>query len=577
MKKYIIVIVTLVIGIALGWLFFAGDSAEDNHNHSLESVEYWTCSMHPNVRSQESGDCPICGMDLIPAKSGGSVVDNSAITLTENQIRIANIRTMIVGKGNTNSNTRLNGKIDFDERKVYTQPAHFTGRIEKLYINYTGAKVSAGQKLATIYSPELVLMQKELLSAYKMKDKQPELFQSIKSKLMRKKIHQDQIDNIIAKGDVIDNFDVYAHQSGVVTKLFINSGDHVTTGDPIIELANLTQLWTIFEVYEGDLSNIHSGDIIKFTVPSYPGEVFQSTINFIDPIINNETRTAQIRGSINNSAGKLKPEMLAVGNIDGKSSNQQLIIPSSAVLWTGKRSVVYVKQPNTDEFIFEAREIEIGQLSNGQYSVINGLHSGEEIAVNGAFTIDAAAQIAGKPNMMNMDKDDVEPMKGHNHGSNDMSNMSDNKATTKNSTIDFSPLLPLYMDLNESFVQTDIVKVKSTSKVLSNYIKNHIMNKDGIEHSPFEKEITSVYKLVNQIASENDIEKSRSTYSSISVLLIDLISSSNSNNEKIYVFKCPMATVGDNAVWMSNNKKVRNPYFGNRMLKCGFVLREMKK
>lgn len=574
MKKYIIAIVTFVIGIALGWMFFAGDNAEDNHNHSQESVEYWTCSMHPNVRSQEPGDCPICGMDLIPAKSGGAEVDNSAITLTENQIRIANIRTMIVGKGNTSSNTRLNGKIDFDERKVFTQPAHFTGRIEKLYINYTGANVSAGQKLATIYSPELVLMQKELLSAYKLKDKQPELFQSIKSKLMRKKIHQDQIDKIIAKGDVIDNFDVYAHQSGVVTKLFINSGDHITTGDPIVELANLTQLWTIFEAYEGDLSNINIGDIIKFTVQSYPGEVFQSTINFIDPIINNKTRTAQIRGSINNNTGKLKPEMLAVGNIVGMSSSQQLVIPSSAVLWTGKRSVVYVKQPNTDEHIFEAREIEIGQLSNGQYPVINGLQSGEEIAVNGAFTIDAAAQIAGKPNMMNMDKDDVEPMKGHDHGAGEMSIP---KSIPEKTKIDFSPLLPLYMNLNESFVQTDIEKVKSNSKVLSKHIKNKILNKDGIKTSAYEKKIASIYKLANQIASESDIEKSRSNYSSISVLLIDLISSTNSYDKNIYVFKCPMATVGDSAVWMSYEKQVQNPYYGDKMLKCGFVLREMKK
>lgn len=574
MKKYIIAIVTFVIGIALGWMFFAGDNAEDNHNHSQESVEYWTCSMHPNVRSQEPGDCPICGMDLIPAKSGGSEVDNSAITLTENQIRIANIRTMIVGKGNTSSNTRLNGKIDFDERKVFTQPAHFTGRIEKLYINYTGANVSAGQKLATIYSPELVLMQKELLSAYKLKDKQPELFQSIKSKLMRKKIHQDQIDKIIAKGDVIDNFDVYAHQSGVVTKLFINSGDHITTGDPIVELANLTQLWTIFEAYEGDLSNINIGDIIKFTVQSYPGEVFQSTINFIDPIINNKTRTAQVRGSINNNTGKLKPEMLAVGNIVGMSSSQQLVIPSSAVLWTGKRSVVYVKQSNTDEHIFEAREIEIGQLSNGQYPVINGLQSGEEIAVNGAFTIDAAAQIAGKPNMMNMDKDDVEPMKGHDHGAGEMSIP---KSIPEKTKIDFSPLLPLYMNLNESFVQTDIEKVKSNSKVLSKHIKNKILNKDGIKTSAYEKKIASIYKLANQIASESDIEKSRSNYSSISVLLIDLISSTNSYDKKIYVFKCPMATVGDSAVWMSYEKQVQNPYYGDKMLKCGFVLREMKK
>ncbi len=574
MKIYIISIVTLILGIALGWLFFAGNNTEKSQNHSEETVEYWTCSMHPNVRSQEPGDCPICGMDLIPAKSVGSEVDNSAITLTENQIRIANISTMIVGKGLTSNNTRLNGKIGLDERQVYTQPSHFSGRIEKLYVNYTGAKVNAGQKLATIYSPELILMQKELLSAYKVRDKQPELYQSIKNKLMRKKIHQEQIDKIIANGDVIDNFDIYAHQSGVVTKLYVNSGDHVTTGNPIVELANLNQLWTIFEAYEEDLSNIHIGDVIKFTVPTYPAEEFQSTVNFIDPIIDNNTRTAKIRGSINNAGGKLKPEMLAVGNLAAKSSNQKLLVPASAVLWTGKRSVIYVKQPNSEEYIFEAREIEIGQLSNSMYPVMSGLKSGEEIAVNGAFTIDAAAQIAGKPNMMNMDKDDVVPTKGHDHGADDMSSM---KTTPEKSKMDFSPLLPLYMNLNKSFVQTDLDKVKSNAKSLSNYVKDQILNKEKIKNSVYEKQIASIYKLANQIAKDTDIEESRSKFSSISVLLIDLISVTNSYDKNIYVFKCPMATVGDSAIWMSYDKKVLNPYYGDKMLNCGFVQREIKK
>ncbi|TNE33872.1 efflux RND transporter periplasmic adaptor subunit [bacterium] len=574
MKKYIILIITLVVGLSLGWLFFSGGGSNVKDNQSSESVDYWTCSMHPNVHSKEPGNCPICGMELIPAKSGTSDVDNSAITLNENQIRIANINTMVIGKGIANNNIRLNGKLELDERQIYTQPSHFTGRIEKLFVNYTGAKVSAGQKLATIYSPELILMQKELLSAYKMKDKQPELFNAIKTKLLRKKIHQEQIDKIIENGDVIDNFDIYAHQSGVVTKLFVNSGDHISTGEPIVELANLNQLWVIFEAYEVDLNKIHIGDIINFTVSTYPDENFKTTISYIDPIIDKNTRTARVRGAISNGNGKLKPEMLAIGNIETKSSYQQLLVPESAVLWTGERSVVYVRQPNTEDYIFEARSIEIGQLSNNMYPVKSGLHAGEEIAVNGAFTIDAAAQIEGKPNMMNMDKESVKPMSGHNHGNEDIGGI---KSEPHSKKIDFSPLLPFYMDLKNSFVKTDNNKVKSYAISLSNYVKDNILNDDNIKNSPNEKKMASIYKLAIQISKESDIEKSRSDFSSISVLLLDVIAKTNSYDKNLYVLKCPMATVGDSAIWLSYDQKVLNPYYGDKMLNCGFVLKELKK
>lgn len=576
MKKYISIIITLLLGIALGWLFFSGSEIGTNHDHSEESVEFWTCSMHPNVRSQEPGDCPICGMDLIPAKSGGSEVDNSAITLTEKQVRIANIRTVVVGKGNAKSKIRLNGKIELDERQIFTQPSHFTGRIEKLYINYTGAKVSAGQIIATIYSPELILMQKELLSAYNQKEQRPELLESIKNKLRRKKVHETQIDRIIESGEVKENFDIYAHNSGIVTKLFTKSGGHISTGEPIIELANLDQLWVIFEAYEGDLTNISIGDVIRFTVSAYPGEDFSSTVTYIDPLMDKETRTAKIRGSISNGKSKLKPEMLVVGNVMSTAVNQQLIIPGSAVLWTGKRSVVYVKLPNTDEHIFESRVVEIGKITESGYPILNGLNIGEEIAINGAFSIDAAAQIAGKTNMMNMDKDKVTPMKGHDQGGNQITESSQDSKNS-NSRMETNELLEIYMDLTDSFVKTDIEKAREVSKKLSQYIKTNMLNNSSYKNSKIENEVAAIYKLANLISNNSDIEKARKEFSNISVLMVDLVTESNSYDKNLYVLKCPMATVGDSAIWLSYDKKVLNPYYGDKMLKCGFVKRELKK
>jgi len=562
MKKYIIAILALVVGLGLGWVFFAGDSQEPKHEHNLDTAEFWTCSMHPNVRSQEAGDCPICGMDLIPAKSGGSEVDNSAITLSDNQIRIANISTIVVGSSSANSSVTLSGKIGIDERKKYTQPSHFSGRVEKLYVNYTGAKVSNGQKIASIYSPELVLMQRELLSAYKEKESNPELYNSIVNKLKRKKVHDDQIEKIIESDEVEESFDLHSHHSGVVTKLLISSGDHVVMGDPIVELANLNSLWVEFDAYESDLADIDVGGVVSFTVPAYPNKTFRSKIEYIDPLINKDTRTARIRGSVNNSSGLLKPEMLVNGAVNSSSNNESIIIPKSAVLWTGERSVVYVKVPNTDEHVFEAREVKIGKLTDSGYPVLNGLNNGEEIAKNGAFSIDAAAQIAGKKSMMTMEKKKA-------------NNVAQEKDETRDE-IDFSGLLPYYMDLQEAFVATDLQKAKSNSKKLANYISSELISTNELKESKHEQQIESLLSLSKGIDNDSDIEKARKKFSNISVLLIDIMDDTKSFDDELYVLKCPMATVGDSAVWLSKNKKVLNPYYGDEMLNCGFVKRELR-
>ena len=562
MKKIIIIILALIVGLGLGWVFFAGNTPKSTHNHSEDTAEFWTCSMHPNVRSQEPGDCPLCGMDLIPAKSGGSEVDNSAITLSDNQIRIANISTIVVGSSSGNSFVTLSGKIGIDERKKFTQPSHFSGRVEQLYVNYTGAEVSNGQKIASIYSPELVLMQRELLSAYKEKESNPDLYNSIVRKLKRKKIHDEQIKKIIESGEVEERFDLHAHNSGVVTNLFINAGDHLSMGDPIVELANLNNLWVEFDAYESDLAEVAIGDMIEFEVPAYPNKKFKSRINYIDPLINNETRTAKVRGSISNSSGLLKPEMLVSGTVNSSSDSESIIIPKSAVLWTGERSLVYVKVPNTDEHIFEARVVKLGKLTDSGYPILEGLRNGEEIASNGTFTIDAAAQIAGKKSMMTMENKKA-------------GNVTQEKDEIRKE-LDFSGLLPHYLELQESFVATDLQKAKSKAKQLANFISNELISTNELKKSEHEQQIESIFSLSKGIVDDSDIEDARKKFSNISVLLIDIMDATKSYDDKLYVMKCPMATVGDSAVWLSKNKKVLNPYYGDKMLNCGFVKRELR-
>ncbi|HEX9825295.1 MAG TPA: efflux RND transporter periplasmic adaptor subunit, partial [Flavobacteriaceae bacterium] len=204
----------LVIGILLGWLFFGGsDTPASEHQHeSSEGMEtIWTCSMHPQIQMKEPGQCPLCGMDLIPLESNGSAIDPNALQMTEDAMKLANIQTMVVGGSkDTNKKLTLNGKVQIDERKLYTQSSHIPGRIEKLNLNFTGEKVNRGQTLAMVYSPELVTAQEELLQAYRIKETQPELFEAAKQKLNNWKIGAGTINKIISTNKPIQQFPITA-------------------------------------------------------------------------------------------------------------------------------------------------------------------------------------------------------------------------------------------------------------------------------------------------------------------------------------------------------------------------------
>jgi len=406
MKKYIIYIGILVIGLILGWLFFGGSSTnEETHNHSEEIVinEMWICSMHPQIMLPESGDCPICGMDLIPAETGSESLDSDQFKMTENAMALANIETSIVGSSNVKGNAiKLTGKIMENEEANAVQVSYFSGRIERLNVNFTGEKVSKGQLLATIYSPELFAAQQELLTAAALKESQPALYKAVRNKLKLWKLSESQINDIETSGKVQENFPVYATVSGTVSGKLVEQGDYIKQGQPLLRIANLNTVWANFDVYENQINLFKIGQEVLITTNANPNMEFKAKVSFIDPVLNSNTRTVILRAVLDNKTHVFKPGMFVVGKIKGIKSGKEeaLIIPSTAVLWTGKRSVVYVKT-NPNEPVFEMREVTLGNKLGENYEVISGLSSGDEIVTNGTFTVDAAAQLQGKKSMMN--------------------------------------------------------------------------------------------------------------------------------------------------------------------------------
>jgi len=407
-NQYVRYSLLLAGGILLGWVFFhpSPTNQEVKHDHAAEVTksEVWTCSMHPQFRMDKPGKCPICAMDLIPLTQNSTAeMDPMSVHLTKEAAQLANVLTSVVSRQNPEKEVRLYGKVQADERLLQNQVAHVSGRVEKLYVNFTGEPVIKGQKLALIYSPDLVTAQQELLESAKSKIAQPEIYEAAKEKLRQWKLADAQITDIESSGKIEANVEVVSNTSGIVTARRINNGDYVGQGSVIYEISDLSHVWILFDGYESDLPFLKKGDRIDFIIQALPGKDFSGSIMFIDPVIDPVNRVAKVRVEISNPGGRLKPEMFATGIVKANllAYRDKLVIPRSAVLWTGKRSIVYVKQPNSEEPVFKIREIELGPQLGNSYVVLAGLADGEEIVTQGAFSVDAAAQLEGKPSMMN--------------------------------------------------------------------------------------------------------------------------------------------------------------------------------
>ena len=406
-NKYVRNGLLVFAGLFLGWLFFHSSNVtkEDlSHSEKVTKKEIWTCSMHPQIRMDHPGKCPICAMDLILLKqNSGTKMDSDAVSFSKEALELANVATSIVSHQQPVKEVRLYGKVQADERLLQNQVAHIGGRIDKLFVNFTGEPVHKGQLLAMIYSPELITAQQELIESAKSKQSQPEIYEASKQKLMQWMLTERQISQIESSGKVKTNFEVYSNTSGIVTAKRVATGDHISEGSVLFEVANLSSVWVLFDAYESDLPFLKVGNNISFTIQAMPGINFSANIKFIDPVIDPVNRVAKVRVEVNNSRAKLKPEMYATGLVRANLNEyrDKLVIPRSAVLWTGKRSIVYVKQPETNESGFKIREIELGPMLGNSYVVESGLNEGEEIVTDGTFSVDAAAQLAGKPSMMN--------------------------------------------------------------------------------------------------------------------------------------------------------------------------------
>lgn len=590
-KTIIIVLSTLTIGLLLGWLIFGGTGDNTKYENQVENQEVgeetiWTCSMHPQIRQNEPGDCPICGMDLIPLEDDQhDDVDPMAISMSATAIQLANIQTAVVGAMDHVKEVRLNGKIQEDERLVFSQSSHVPGRIENLMVNFTGDYVNKGQVIASVYSPDLVTAQEELYEAQKVKDTQPQLFNAAKEKLKTWKLTDDQINRMLKSGSPTTSFDIQADVSGYVIQKNVNPGDYVQRGEPIYEIADLSRVWVLFDVYESEIGWIKKGDKVEYTVASLPGETFTGTISFLDPIINPMTRVAKARIATTNPGLKLKPEMFVSGIVQAQlqKTSDAMVVPKTAVMWTGQRSVVYIKSISDQGLNFKMREVTLGPALGESYVIAEGLAIGEEIAINGTFSIDAAAQLAGKPSMMNPEGGPT--MTGHDHGGTGMSSAGESSAPVQSLTettpaafkAQLTKVYNEYLDMKNAFVETDAKKVANEAKDVIKSLKAVDMALlKGDAHMMWMGQLETLNSTINAISKSNDIEKQRQEFVQFNLAFYKSVKMFGLENVTAYYQFCPMANNDKGAYWLSEIEEIHNPYFGDMMLSCGEVKETIK-
>ena len=325
-KNKVLFVLVAVTFFAVGYVFNSLRTlAQPMADKSLQAEEtVWTCSMHPQIRENKPGKCRICAMDLIPlvagdAESGAS--GNRVISFSPEAVKLMQLQTSLVERKQISHDVRLVGKIAMDETRTRTITAWSPGRIERLFVDFTGIEVRPGDHMVEIYSPELITAQTEFLQTIesaKTADGSTDLVarsirqtvEASREKLQLLGLTARQIDDIEQAGKPLDRLTIYAPIGGVVIDKMATEGMYLKTGTPIYTIADLSKLWVLLDVYESDLPWIQYGRTVEFTTQSFPGEVFTGRISFVSPVLDDKTRSVKVRAVVDNTDQKLKPNML---------------------------------------------------------------------------------------------------------------------------------------------------------------------------------------------------------------------------------------------------------------------------
>ncbi|MFA7230540.1 MAG: efflux RND transporter periplasmic adaptor subunit [Victivallaceae bacterium] len=649
-KGYWIGAISLVVALALGIIVGRQLPASSAlklpiSNASTEKKEnaatLWTCSMHPQVKQPKPGKCPICFMDLIPVKShqtGNGSNNTSGLQLSPAAEKLAEVETAPVERKAVKKVIRMVGTVDYDESKMAYITARMPGRIDVLYVNYTGISVRKGDHMVGYYSPELYVAQKELLQSEKaLKQMRPletdkkfalpldslneqDIMNSVIKKLKLWGLTEKNIETILKTGQSVDLITLYAPISGIVIHKNAFEGEYLKTGDRLFTIADLSRVWIKLEAYESDISWLRYGQKVEFTTESYPGEKFEGRISFIDPFLDKATRTVMLRVDAANPDGKLKPNMFVTAMVYSNiSMGGKVIDPELADKWIspmhpeiikdkpGKCDICGMPLVKASALGYEkAEENELplvipasAPLITGNRAVVYindkpGHFYGQEVVLGpraGNYYIVKAGLKAGENVVVNGNfKIDSalqiqakpsmmgEPLKPANTDSNIPSKLPQVKISEMFKK-DLQTVYSAYFKLQKTFVNDDFSTAKATAGELNLLLeKMHGMGLSPDATKNWHELKAESQTAIASIAEAADITQARAQFSNLSATVYRLTKQfGTAGTPAIYRFHCPMAFDNKGAYWLQDNAGIENPYFGKVMLKCGEKMEEIAK
>jgi Cu(I)/Ag(I) efflux system membrane fusion protein len=365
--------------------------------------------MHPSYVSDEPGDCPICGMKLVPlapapaaaAPAAADHAGRAALTLSPERRRLLGVQSAPVRRRPLAREIRTSGRVAVDERRLHHVHAKFDAYVEHLHVDFTGRFVRKGEPLLSLYSPELMATQQEYLLAWRAQRElgaspvadvargATDLLAAARQRLLLWDIRPRDIERLETTGTVRRTLELHSPVSGYVVQKTAYHGMRVTPADTLFDIADLSSVWVLADVYESDLAAVRVGLPAELSVTYLPGRAWKAAVTNVAPTVDEKTRTVQVRLEVDNRAGHLKPEMFA-DVVLRADSGHGLVVPGAAIVHAGERDLVFVERPDG---ALEPRTVHLGaRVAEGQH-VVHGLSEGETVASPANFLLDSESSL----------------------------------------------------------------------------------------------------------------------------------------------------------------------------------------
>jgi Cu(I)/Ag(I) efflux system membrane fusion protein len=534
-RRAIVALLIAAIAIAVGvwWLAFPKNQATRSAAAESRKIVYFQCPMHPWVKSDKPGKCTVCGMELVPVYGGAQLTQGTTdiVMLPPGAPNVASIRTVEVQRRPLARTLRVAGTIDDDESRHRILSAYTGGRVEKLFVNYEGAEVKEGQPLATFYSKDLLAAIREYKVAYGQ-GPSPMLTAS-RLRLAQLGLSEDQIAKAHQRPESEIFVEILSPLTGTVVKRYVYQGQYVQEGEKLFELGDFSKMWFQFIAYEQDLPFLKVGQKVTLRTPALPDKVFRAQITFINPNIDDATRSARVRVEIDNPNRELRHKLYAEGTVD-LDAPEVLAVPKSAVIWPGDNPRIYIDKGNGN---YQQRRVILGRPGDDFWEVLEGVQQGERVVAAGNMLIDSQAQLQNvnaTPEKAPVLHDPAAEMTAEQH-------------------VAMEKYMTAAAELSDTLARDDLGGFNDAKAKLP-------PPPEGLPQIP--------------AAPAPDLPTARRDFLPFSEAIANYALAVRAHFPKLRVFRCPMSeTLGEglpnNARWIQLSAKLQNPFFGREMLECG--------